>query len=232
MLEMEREIARKSHYKRYEEAELLFQQLKSRLSMEWEENQQYVKYMEACFAAEKGEITGEEAIERCVEAFRITRKHMELDQIDQVVLSRMEAVIVNYISVNYYRMGEKQEAIAILEKVKAGYINSKVDLKYHYVAISLVLRNLAACYEECDLFEEAVGVCEDGARLVLRCKRGSMLGFLVEQKAYTTERMTHGRLPGKSSYRKAYQIDKLMRDERRMRSLQNAYESDYKEKID
>ena len=147
LLEMEREIARKNHYKRYEEAELLFQQLKSRLSMEWEENQQYVKYMEAYFAKEKGEITEEEAIERCVEAFRITRKHMELAQIDQVVLSRMEAVIINYIAANYYRMAEKQEAIAILEKVKAGYMNSKVDLKYHYVAMSLIYLNLSGNYE-------------------------------------------------------------------------------------
>lgn len=232
LLEIEREIARKNYYKQYEEAELLFQQLKSRLSMEWKENQQYVKYMEACFAKERGEITGKEAIEQCMEAFRMTRKHMELDQIDQVVLSRMEAMIVNYIAANYYRMGEKQEAIAILEKVKDGYMNSKVDLKYHHVAIGLVLRNLAACYEECDLFEEAVGACEVGARLMLRCKKGTMLGFLIEQRAYTTERMTHGRLPGKSSYRQAYQIDKLMRDERRMGSLQSAYESLYKEKID
>ncbi len=232
LLEMEREIARKSHYKRYEEAELLFQQLKSRLSMEWEENQQYVKYMEACFAKEKGEITEEEAIERCVEAFRITRKHMELDQIDQVVLSRMEAVIINYIAANYYRMAEKQEAIAILEKVKAGYMNSKVDLKYHYVAMSLIYLNLSGNYEECDYFEKSIEACEDGIKLELKCNRGSMLGSFVKQRAYTEDRMTEGKVSGQRKYQQAYHIYRLMGKEASMKSLLKVYKKLYNEEID
>lgn len=232
LLEMEREIAKQNHYKNYEEAEWLFQQLKSRLSMEWNENRQYVTYMEACFARKRGEISGEEAVRRCVEALRITRKNMGLEQIDEVVLSRMEAMIVNYIAVNYYEMGRREEAITILEKVKLGYENSKVDLKYHYVAMSLIYVNLSDYYEVSDRFEEAILACETGARFELRCKRGNVLGYFVEQRAYTTERMTNGRLSGKLSYRKAYQLCNLMREENAMRSLKNAYETLYKEAID
>lgn len=232
LLELEREIARQNHYKNYEEAECLFQQLKARLSMEWNENRQYVTYMEACFAKEKGEISAEEVIERCVEAFRITRKNVELEQIDQVVLGRMEAMIVNHIAVTYYKMGKRQEAIAILERVRLGYENSKVDLKSHYVAMSLIYVNLSAYYEECNQFKEAILSCETGARFELRCKRGNVLGYFVEQRAYTTERMTNGMLSGKLSYRKAYQLCNLMREENAMRSLQNAYETLYQEKID
>ncbi len=232
LLEMEREIARQNHYKNYEEAEWLFHQLKARLSMEWNENRQYVKYMEVCFAREKGEISGEEAVGRCVEALQITRKNVGLEEIDRVVLGRMEAMIVNYIAVNYYRMGRDKEAIAVLKKVKTGYENSKMDMKHHYVVVSLVLRNLAAYYEECNQFEEAILACETGARLELKCKRGNMLGFFVEQRAYTTERMTDGRLPGKFDYQRSYQIFKLMREENKMGSLQNAYETLYQEAID
>lgn len=231
LLEMEREIARQNHYKNYEEAEWIFQQLKVRLSMEWNENRQYVTYMEAYFAKERGRISSEEAVEQCMEALQITRKNMELEQIDQVVLGRMEAMIVNYIAVTYYEMGKRQEAIAILERVKLGYENSKVDLKYRYVAMSLIYVNLSAYYEECNQFEEAIIACKTGARLELKCKRGSMLGFFVEQRAYTTERMTDGRLPAKASYRQAYQIFKLVKKENAMRSLQSAYETLYQEEI-
>lgn len=232
LLEMEREIAKQNHYKNYEEAEWLFHQLKARLSMEWNENRQYVTYMEAYFAKERGRISSEEAVEQCMEALQITRKNMGLEQIDEVVLGRMEAMIVNYIAVNYYEMGRREEAITILEKVKSGYENSKIDLKYHYVAMSLIYVNLSGNYEECDFFEKAILACEDGIKLELRCNRGSMLGFFIKQRAYTEDRMTDGKISGQKKYQQAYQIYRLMKKEVSMKSLLKVYKQLYNEEID
>ncbi len=160
LLELERDIAKLNQSRKEAEAEMLYQKLRSQLSLKWNENKQYVKYMDTLFANQLGRISDEEAIDGCVEAFQITRGAVSLNQLEEVVLSRMEAMIVNYIASRYKKIGQKEKAVLIREKMLCAYENSKVDNKFHYVALSLIYRNLADDYEVNNRFEEAIEMCD------------------------------------------------------------------------
>lgn len=232
LLELERDIARLNHYRKEAEAEKLYLKLKEQLSMKWNENKQYVKYMDTLFANQLGRISDEEAIGGCIEAFQITRGVMNLNQLEEVVLSRMEAMIVNYIARCYKKIGQKEKAILLREKMLCAYENSKVDNKFHYVALSLIYKNLSDDYEVNDRFEEAIEMCDRAISFALKCKRALNIGFLYEEKRYSIDRMTGERVSSKKKYQQAYQILKLLKDEKKMISLLNVYKKWYDETID
>lgn len=232
LLDLEREIARLCSLRREAQAEQLYQSLKSKLSLEWKENRQYVGYMDTLFDKELGRITAEEAIERCRQAFGITRRNVGAKQLPDVVLNRTENYIINYIARCYDEIGEKEKSIELLEKMLQGYENSRVDLKYHYVEVALLYQHLAIVYEERDCFKEALSWCDKVIAFDIRCKRGIMIGTMLEQKAYTEDRMTGDRANGKKKYKQAYQLLKLMDKKVVMKSLQNLYSAWYDEEID
>lgn len=232
LLELERNIAKLCSLRKEAEAETLYLKLKNQLSMQWNENRQYVRHMDNMFAHQLGRISNEEALEGCKEAFRITRGRVNLDSLEQIVLNRMEAVIVNYMALCYNKMGQKEKAIVLREKMLRAYENSRVDMKYHYVAVALISGNLADDYEVSDRFEEAIAMCDWAISFALRCKRLLDIGFLYEEKQYTIDRMTGERASGQKVYQQAYQIFKLEKNKKRMTILQNIYEQWYGESLD
>lgn len=62
-------------------------------------------YMDALFDSQLGRISEETAISQCEAAFCITRGEMVSEQLEKIVLSRMEAMIINYIARCYKKMG-------------------------------------------------------------------------------------------------------------------------------
>ena len=232
LLEMEREIAKLTSDGGEEKAEKLFLELKPRLSLKWKENQQYVKLQEAMYDNRLRGVSFEETMQICMDAFRITRPDADISEIDQIVLSRMEVFVLDYIAICYFRMNNKSKAVEILENIVKGYERSKVDLKHYYASLCLVYTNLAGWCESIERFEEALVWCEREIRLELECKRGLNIGYILAQKCYTLERC--GKMYGdvKEIYKKAYQILKLMHRKKKMKSLCRMYYKWYKEEID
>ncbi len=231
LLELEREIAKEAHYHRYERAEELYRELKSKISMEFNENIQYVKYMDCYFARVHGTVTEKKALQRCLEAFRITRRDFDLEDLDKVVLTRNEATIIHYIAKLYKKLNQRSETVRILEKLKAGYENSKVDTKYHYREIALLYQSLGALYEEADQFDEAIEMYEKEIRLELKCKRGLTLGNCIQEKAYTKGRQNGDEKACKYFYQQAYQIFGLMKKYDRMQILEQYWVKNFSEEI-
>lgn len=231
LLELEREIVKEAHYHRYERAEELYWELKSKISMEFNENIQYVKYMDCYFARVHGTVTEEEAVEKCLEAFQITRRDFDLEDLDKVVLTRNEATIIHYIAALYKKLDQRSETVKILEKLKAGYENSKVDTKYHYRGIILVYRDLGVLYEESNQFEKAIEMYEKGIKLELKCKRGLILGYCIQEKAYTKGRQCKNKETCQYYYQQAYQIFRLMKKYDRMKGLEQYWIKNFGEEI-
>lgn len=232
LLELERQIAKLNEEKKEREARRLYQKLKSQLSMQWNENRQYVKYMDTLFTSKLDNISFEEAIAGCLEAFSITRKGVLWDKVALVTLNRFEAFILNYVAICYDKIGDKNKAIEIAECILQGYENSKVDLRYHYVAVTLVGSNLVDWYEEVGRFDDAIAWCDKIIKLELECNRGVHIGYLLSEKRYTMDRMENQNLESKDIYKKAYQILKLMKSEVRKLSLEKMYLKWYGENID
>lgn len=230
LLELERKIAKLNTHRHEAEAEALFKQLKSRLSLKWKENEQYIKYLETLFDKELGRISQEEAIRRCEEALKVTRKK-GMEQLDGIVFSRMEMFIFNYIAMCYVNINEIEKASRLLEQVIHGYENSKVDLKYHYVSLAILYQNLAFNYEESNHLMDAIHMCDKTIMLDLKCKRALNIGFILVERQYSENRMNDDRKSGKDRYQQAYQILKLLKKDRQMRNLQRQYERWYEEKF-
>lgn len=232
LLELEREITIERYYKRFEEAAALYKRLKPRLSMEYNENRQYVMFMDIYFQKIYGKITSADAIKGCIGAFKVTRKNGEIEDLEKVVLSKNEASIINYIALLYDELGKKKECIKLLEKARAGYENSKVDRKHHYEGSVLIHQNLCGRYEENDQFEEALELCDLGIRFDIRCECGIEAGWYVMQKAYTQERKTGDKKASQYYYRLAYQILRLMKKDWTIDGLKAYYEKNYGEILD
>lgn len=230
LLELERKIAKLNTHRHEAEAEALFKQLKSRLSLKWKENEQYIKYLETLFDKELGRISQKEAIRRCEEALKVTRKK-GIEQLDGIVFSRMEMFIINYIAICYVNINEIEKASRLLEQVIHGYENSKVDLKYHYVSLAILYQNLAFNYEESNHLMDAIQMCDKTIMLDLKCKRALNIGFILVERQYSENRMNDDRKSGKDRYQQAYQILKLLKKDRQMRNLQRQYERWYEEKF-
>ena len=213
LLELERNISREISFERYEKAEQLYKELKERLSMEYNENKQYVMYRDIIFDRIKGKITEEETIKRCWEAFKVTRKNCEIENLSKVVLSKYETMIVNYISKMYRKLGDKEKAVYILEQALVGFENSKVDKKYHFASVSIIYECLSCRYEENNQFDKAIEICNKGILFELRCERGDTIGDYVMQKTYTEERRTGLKKACQYYYQQAYQLQKLMKKE-------------------
>lgn len=230
LLELERKIAKLNTHRHEAEAEALFKQLKSRLSLKWKENEQYIKYLETLFDKELGRISQEEAIRRCEEALKVTRKK-GMEQLDGIVFSRMETLIINYIARCYSELNNLSKATEVIERVLKGYEDSKVDLRYRYAPLAILYQNMIVNYEECNLLEEAVKLCDKTILHDLKCQRGVNIGYAFEKRVYCSNRMSVDASTNKQGYQQAYLLMKLMKKESQMMRLSRKYAEWYGEDI-
>ena len=109
------------------------------------------------------------------------------------------------------------KSVEILEKAIKGYERSKIDVKR---------------YEEIDRFEDSIHLTDKVIKNLISCKRGDELGFLVEEKTYTTDRMTGNNAKSIEKYRQSYQLFELMKaGENEKAPLKRAYKEWYGEDI-
>lgn len=230
-LELEREISREMYFRRYENAEYLYTKLKKELSLEYNENKQYIMYTDVIFDVYNSRISREKAIETCIEAFLIMRKNISIDDLSKIVLSRNEVTIITYIARMYSELGKKEQSIHILEQILKGFESSRVDLKYHYVSISLLYEYLSGKYEESNQFDKALEFCKKGIKFELECERGNSLGYYIMQSTYIRERMTGKKEACKYYYQQAYLILQLMKVDSTTEALKKYYKKNYNEDI-
>ncbi len=206
LLEMEREIARLGHYRRDEEAKQLYEQLKKKLPLEWRENQQYIKCMDTIFKRESGEISTKIAIEEAWTAFQITRGDIDSKKIQEVILTRSEVTIINYIAICYKLIGEVDMAIDLLERVIEGF-------------------------EKREKYIEAIDICNKSIDFSIHCQKGLSIGYMLSKKIYDKDEIDGDRKESRNRYLQAYYLMKLMNQAEEMLNLQNAYQKWYGETI-
>ena len=232
LLEMERDISRLTSKHQYKEAEILFKSLKKQLSMESKVNRQYVAFTEALFDNMLKRKPVEEVIADLENAFRITRNDKHLKNLGKFVTTDLEAKIINMMALCYEILGDRNESIKLLEKLKEGYERSKVTDRNHRIPIGLLYTNLCTYYEEMNRFDDAISLADKAIKYYIKCNRGDKLGFLVEEKTYTNYRMTGDNTTNKEKYRQSYRLMELMKSgENEKAPLREAYKEWYGETI-
>ena len=232
LLEMERDISRLTSKHQYKEAEILFKSLKKQLSMESKVNRQYVAFTEALFDNMLKRKPVEEVIADLENAFLITRNDKHLKNLGKFVTTDLEAKIINMMALCYEILGDRNESIKLLEKLKEGYERSKVTDRNHRIPIGLLYTNLCTYYEEMNRFDDAISLADKAIKYYIKCNRGDNLGFLVEEKTYTNYRMTGDNTTNKGKYRQSYRLMELMKaGEKEKAPLREAYKEWYGETI-
>ena len=233
LLEMERDISRLTSKHQYKEAEILFKSLKKQLSKESKVNRQYVAFMEALFDNMLKRKPVEEVLADLENAFLITRNDKHLKNLGKFVTTDLEAKIINMMALCYEILGDRNESIKLLEKLKEGYERSKVTDRNHRIPIGLLYTNLCTYYEEMNRFDDAISLADKAIKYYIKCNRGDKLGFLVEEKTYTNYRMTGDNTTNKGKYRQSYRLMELMKaGEKEKAPLREAYKEWYGETID
>ena len=233
LLEMERDISRLTSKHQYKEAEILFKSLKKQLSKESKVNRQYVAFMEALFDNMLKRKSVEEVIADLENAFRITRNDKHLENLGKFVTTDLEAKIINMMAVCYKQTGHINKSLDLLKNLKKGYERSKVTDRNHRIPIGLLYTNLCTYYEEMNRFDDAISLADKAIKYYIKCNRGDKLGYLVEEKTYTNDRMTGDNTTNKEKYRQSYRIMELMKaGEKEKAPLREAYKDWYGETID
>ena len=231
LLEMEREIAKLISERCITDAQDLYDVLKPKLAMHYKENEQYVRFMDAMFARRLNAITYEEAIEACMEAIRITRKDIDLEQLDIYIFNRLEVFILNTIARYYRQMGDNKKGLKILEGVKSSFQKSKINLRHYYPSVASIYGSIADIYEEIGKYDDSVKGCDSAILFDLECKRGLNLGHSICEKRYAIDCQSGDNTNSKAWYMQAYQIFLLLKLEKERISLQRVYRKWYEEEL-
>ena len=215
---------------KFKEAEGAYNRIKKQLSIDNCANAQYVCYMDTLFLKVFGEIDAHEAVKRCIVALEMTLK--KLNNIEELLLSRQETIILNYIALQYDEMNKQEESIRLLETIYDTMKKSKVSFIETYAAVSIILPHLAVNYETNGYYDKAINICNDGIGYEFKCNRSLNLGFYIEQQAYAYQNKTNNIEAEKEKYKMAHQIYKLMRQEKRSKLLSDGYIKQYGSPID
>ena len=209
LLELESELSQAISDHNYQKAQSLLDELKPNLSLSHKENLQYINYTQTAIDYKLKRISSDEALKRCIAAFEITRRYDE-DSFAQVVLNRKECMIANFISLLYKERGDMLHSISLLENVVAGFSKSKINPKYHYRELTILLLSLAFNCEEMDLFEKATTYCEQGIDLQYDFYRTNMLHYFCIHKYYIMERQMQNMDAVKTAYQTVYKLWPLL----------------------
>ena len=192
----------------YTLAQKLLNQLKPKLSLSHKENAQYVAYTQTALDFESGKISLHDSIQKCINAFEITRPYDE-SSFDKIVLSRMESTIVHFISLRYKELGCIPKSINLLESVISGFSKSRINPKYHYRELSLILFSLSYSYNYLHQYDNATKYCLQGLSLQFDFYRTNLIPLYVTQKynildsQFTSDSLIY------SSYKKIFLAENL-----------------------
>ena len=233
LLEMESRISVLHSMYKYEEAEKVYLNMKKKLDSRWKENRQYILYHDILYDHQLGGISHEEALERCKEAFHVTRPYLEEEMIDHIILSRTECCIINYMGICYRKMGKREKTISLLEKATRGYKSSKIDSRHYFMSLGLLYLNLVDNYEENNQFEEALLLCEEAIHYEIDSNKYGDLGYLLSAKQYILDRKYDTvREEGKYYYKQSFELMRLAKRTSVIRSLKKYYHKQYGEELE
>lgn len=208
-LELESRLTRAISMHQYQFAQNIFEELLSRLSLSHKENLQYVKYTKAILDYKLGSITSHESLQQCIMAFEITRNYDE-SSFDKVVLSRLESLILHFISLIYKENGELSRSITLLENVVLGFKKSIINPKYHYRELSILLLSLTYACTQYRQFDKALTYCNQGLSLQFNYFRSNMLRYFLVQKYYILDYQDISEKIIISAYKKIYTLESIL----------------------
>lgn len=233
VLEKKREYNKNVSLHKYNEARIIFEELKQELDTTIPENQQFILQNQTLLDYRMKKINAQEALIGYESALRCTMKNYGIASIKNIFISRETVLLLNQVAIIYYESGYKEKGIQLLQEVLDNYYNSKVDEKYHSVGSILTMSNLSLLLEESGMPKEGIIICDRAIKLSLSCGRGNMLAAFLIDKACCLEKIDainkkDKNIKARIKYLKqAFYISGLMKDLQLSDSTKMYYSENY-----
>lgn len=203
VLERKREIERLSTLRMYKEVKERLFVLEKQIDTNLVKNKQYLLSMNTICGIELNEVKLEIALERMIEALNYTLIDFDIQDIKNGYFTDMEIHILVAISVVYYRLAHRREAVEILEALLDNFkLNTSVICNYFTSSIPIRI-NLSKYLEEMDELQKSIEICGEGIKLSLENNNIRIIDEFLVNKAYALERIDER--DGKNRYLKACQ---------------------------
>lgn len=224
--ELKRECSRLIHLKKHGAAADVLEKIEVLIDNSIPINGQYILFNRTLLMKEQGKISVEDALRDCIKALKFTFDFNDGNFSTNVILSREEVKIINYIGLLYKQLNQTEKTICIYRKVIESYKSSKVSAKCHYIGNNLILVNLCTFLEESNYIEESLELTDFGIEQVLQCGRGSLLAKFLTNKACCYEKQ--GNKKACQQYlQQAFYVSDMMKNEYLCTAIKKYYEERY-----
>jgi len=164
----------------YEKAEVLLNELESRLDLEDKWNRQLVEGRRLVLEEKLGRLDKETKLERLKEVLALTIPKKV--NIEEWSLKDMETTLLNNIANTMEELGDSDGAIELLKKVKAVYDGSRVNVLQNIAKYLLTTYNLTGYLGRTNKHEEACELSEISLNMAYRTGRiRSVVDFLYKR---------------------------------------------------
>ncbi|MBQ7360766.1 MAG: helix-turn-helix transcriptional regulator [Lachnospiraceae bacterium] len=207
-LELENQLTRAISKCDYRTAQNLLNELQPKLCLNHKENAQYVIFTQTLINYWLKIIDTDEALIRCINAFEITRPYDE-NSFDKIILSRMECSIAHLISFLYEELHDYSHSTSLLECIVRGFSRSRINPKYHYRELSLILLSLSYNCKSQRIYSKAYDYSIQGLSLQFDFHRCNMIPLFLTQKYFVLESQNLSEETVKNAYKKIYIAESL-----------------------
>ncbi len=146
-------------------------------SMDW----QFVLYQRILLEQEK--ITQQQKLERLEEALALSYPHYKTKGLPRV-MSYREINILNSMAAAYGLKGNREEAITILEHIRAYYDRHVVVMEETLRTRPMVLYNLSKLLGQVGRYDACIEVCDQGIRIARQTGRCTFLDATLYNRAW------------------------------------------------
>lgn len=183
--ELKREFERMIGVRRYDDPETgkMLARLERKLDMSKNVNRQYIDYVKTALEYKRGRLSEMEAIEKYGKALALTAGDIDY-MAAQCEYTKTEALLVYNIGTLHRALGKHDEAIKIYEGLLSTYSNSRIDMKHHYVVVSLAYLGLARVYWQNGRQNELREISSKAFSFCLSCNRMIMIPDCIMYYVY------------------------------------------------
>ena len=198
----------------WEEAENKLHEIRECLDVMTNRNRQYLEQKQYIISKRKATGKDGKEIDRLVSILQLTmpqatRQSWEEDEFWKHFFTKTEMQVMMAIADVLYSEGNYVRALQLLEKMDGYYAQKRVAQEYHYKIILLILARLTSALLQCEEYDKAIIVIQQGIQISFQCCNQLLIGGLVNNWAHALEHTGHPQ-EALRLYRLAYYYNELM----------------------
>lgn len=224
ILELEGNISRMTAHRKNTEAQYEMEILRELIKGDSSFNRQRICMYETMFEIITSVAPYSESLEK---AYNNLKRTYELNAEEYRVPMGTETYIINQIAMIYYRLNKLEKAIGLLQETLSIYEASRVNYKYHYAHVGLILSNLAKYLEENNMNDLASDMAIKSMILFLEQGKGEKINSALISQACAGEKSGKNKNACERWFRQAFYMSDLFKQSLDARIIDTYFRDNY-----